>query len=299
MPKLTNIIAEIYADEAIEEILHYAYDDPVIGFNQFTAKEIVKMYHDAVVVNKPKAKTVKAFKKFPCEKGLCHGNVYFGSKLMKNYKCMKGFAHDHGSWKAHSWAIHRGNIIETTPVKRNAYYGIPIKCDDLEKYVQADEKKKFDDYMKSESLTEATALGDCYEANAKKMMEMSSFGTNPKYRLVHGMPHGQGPLEGIKFGHCWFEDAGKVYDYSNGKSLKLPKKVYYALGKIDKSECHYYTWKQVSEKLVKYKHWGPWDMSGDEEMVAENIPDGKSEIGKPRQRLDKDDKNWLLSMLKK
>lgn len=162
-----------------------------------------------------------------------------------------------------------------------------------------DDQKKLANYMKSESLTEATALGDCYEANAKKMMEMSSHGTNPRFRLVHGMPHGQGPLEGIKFGHCWFEDAGKVYDYSNGKSLKLPKKVYYAVGKIDKSECYYYTWEQVAKNLTKHKHWGPWDMSGDEVKVAENIPDGKSEIGKPRQRLDKDDKTWLLSVLKK
>ena len=103
------------------------------------------------------------------------------------------------------------------------------------------------------------------------------------------MVHGQGPLEGIKFGHCWFEGAGMVYDYSNGRSLKYSKKFYYHLGKIDKSECHYYTWKQVSEKLVKHQHWGPWDMSGKEVMVAEEIPDDKSGIGKPRQKLDKDD----------
>ena len=297
---LTDLIAEIYADEGIDDILTTHYDDPVIGFNQFTAKELVRMYHDAAVLKKPNVKMVKDFKKFPCEKGLCYVNVYFGSKLMKNYKCMKGFAHDHGSWKAHAWGRGPGGkIIETTPVKRNAYYGIPIDCDDLEKYVQPDEKKKFDDYMKSESLTEATVLGDCYEANAKKMMEKSSFGTNPKYRLVHGMPTGQGPLEGIKFGHCWFEDGSMAYDHSNGKSLKFSKKFYYHLGEIDKSECHYYTWKQVTKKLVKHQHWGPWDMTGDEVMVAEEIPDDKSEIGKRQQRLDKEDREWLLSGLKK
>jgi len=90
-----------------------------------------------------------------------------------------------------------------------------------------------------------------------------------------------------------------VYDYSNGRSLKYSKKFYYHLGRIDKSECHYYTWEQVSKNLNKHKHWGPWDMSGDEVKVAEGIPDGKSGIGKPRQRLDKDDKDWLLSVLKK
>ena len=50
---------------------------------------------------------------------------------------------------------------------------------------------------------------------------------------------------------------------------------------------------------MKHHHWGPWDMSGDEEMVAENIPDDKSEIGKRKQRFDKEDSEWLLSGLKK
>ena len=54
---------------------------------------------------------------------------------------LKGFAHDNGSWKAHAWAISRGTIIETTPVKRNAYYGIEIDCEDLERYVKDSEKK--------------------------------------------------------------------------------------------------------------------------------------------------------------
>ena len=40
-------------------------------------------------------------------------------------------------------------------------------------------------------------------------------------------------------------------------------------------------------------------MTGDEVMVAEEIPDDKSEIGKRQQRLDKEDREWLLSGLKK
>ena len=84
--KLTQILSEIYADEAIEKELSDYYDDPVIGFNQFTAKELVKMYHRAFVVDKPSVKMVKDFKKFPCKKGLCYVNVYFGSKMMKNLK---------------------------------------------------------------------------------------------------------------------------------------------------------------------------------------------------------------------
>jgi hypothetical protein len=145
---LKNIIAEIYADEAIEKELSAYYDDPVIGFNSFTAKELVKMYHTAFVVDKPSVKMVKDFKKFPCKKGLCYVNVYFGSKIMKNLKCWKGFAHDNGSWKAHAWAISRGTIIETTPIKRNAYYGIEIDCKDLERYVKDDEKKEFEKFIK-------------------------------------------------------------------------------------------------------------------------------------------------------
>ena len=142
-------VAQIYADEAIDEILKEYYDDPVIGYNQFTAKQLVKMHDEAEVQDKPSVKTVKDFKKFPCEAGLCYVNVYFGSKLMKNYKCMKGFAHNHGSWKAHAWAIHGGKIVETTPVKRNAYYGIAVNCNSFERYVYEDEMDAFDDYIKS------------------------------------------------------------------------------------------------------------------------------------------------------
>ena len=61
--KLTQILSEIYADEAIEKELSEYYDDPVIGFNQFTAKELVKMYQRAFVVDKPSVKMVKNFKK--------------------------------------------------------------------------------------------------------------------------------------------------------------------------------------------------------------------------------------------
>ena len=48
--------------------------------------------------------------------------------------------HTHGQYQC-------GTIIETTPVKRNAYYGIEIDCEDLERYVKNSEKQEFEKFL--------------------------------------------------------------------------------------------------------------------------------------------------------
>ena len=53
-----------------------------------------------------------------------------------------------------------------------------------------------------------------------------------------------------------------VLDHSNDQKRELPKDVYYLLGRIDPKECHYYTAEESSVKMLKYEHWGPWDMTG-------------------------------------
>lgn len=109
---------------------------------------------------------------------------------------------------------------------------------------------------------QAASGGDCYDANGEYFMGRSIFpGKDASLRLVHGEVTGQGPMAGVNYGHCWVEDGNTVIDVSNGKTLKLPKAAYYALGQIDKNDnIHVYTPQQFRQKVVQYEHWGPWDL---------------------------------------
>ena len=95
--------------------------------------------------------------------------------------------------------------------------------------------------------------GDCYEANGRWMIGKGG------YQLVHGvaiMVRDQKP-----FGHCWIEKGSMVYDYSNDQEIKVSKKEYYKLGGIPvKGYKNYkYNSTQMGIKMIKSKHWGPWD----------------------------------------
>jgi len=132
--------------------------------------------------------------------------------------------------------------------------------------------------IKLQSLLLESAMGDCYQAAGNLAI---SFVGDPKAKLVHGMVNGQGPLKGIRFGHSWVEYGDKVLDHSNGEKREIPKSVYYALGKVNPEENKYYTPKEAIKWMMKSKHWGPWEMTGDTvEMFNEEIPDDKREIGR-------------------
>ena len=130
-------------------------------------------------------------------------------------------------------------------------------------------------------LTEST--GDCYQAAGNLAIR---FIGDSKAKLVHGMVNGQGALEGIRFGHSWVEYGNKVLDHSNGKKKEMPKSVYYKLGKIKPEQNKYYTSEEAIKWMMKSKHWGPWQMSGDT-VMAEEIPDDKREIGRKRIPISK------------
>lgn len=108
----------------------------------------------------------------------------------------------------------------------------------------------------------ASGGGDCYEANGKFFMDQAVFpGSNTTMRLVHGEVTGQGPMEGVQYGHAWIVDGSTVIDKSNGKDLRMPKKAYYALGQIDRNDnMHVYTPAQFRKKVMQFEHWGPWDL---------------------------------------
>ena len=93
-------------------------------------------------------------------------------------------------------------------------------------------------------------------------MENALFpGKNKKLKMVHGEVTGQGSLDGVKYGHAWIEDGNTVIDVSNGKNIKMPKKVYYQLGHIkENGNIHTYKPEKFREKILQHEHWGPWDL---------------------------------------
>jgi len=100
--------------------------------------------------------------------------------------------------------------------------------------------------------------GDCYRAAGTYIVD-NAFGKNgdKSLVLVHGEVTGQGPIEGVKYGHAWVEKGGMVIDKSNDRDIKMPKALYYALGNIKKTVR--YTSEEVLDKITTTEHWGPWD----------------------------------------
>jgi hypothetical protein len=104
-----------------------------------------------------------------------------------------------------------------------------------------------------------SGMGDCYHANGQLFVNETLFpGDKKGWLLVHGEVAGQGPLEGIKYGHCWIEDGGTVIDQSNGNNVKMSKKAYYALGQIGDNVIKYKP-EQVRKKILQTEHWGSWN----------------------------------------
>lgn len=123
-------------------------------------------------------------------------------------------------------------------------------------------------------INESNAGGDCYQAAGN--LSMSG---NSDYILVHGMVNGQGNLTGVRYGHAWIEHKNNVLDHSNGRTIIMPKPVYYKAGGIDKKDNIYYTVEEARKWILKTEHWGPWEMSGDPIMLGESIPKNRDEIG--------------------
>lgn len=105
--------------------------------------------------------------------------------------------------------------------------------------------------------------GDCYEAAGKFVGDQLLTGEKDRYILVHGEVRGQGPLSGVNFGHAWVVDTTNdmVLDMSNGRDLKLPRFIYYAIGGIEEIDNYYeYTQQEAAKKMLEFGHYGPWDL---------------------------------------
>jgi len=117
-------------------------------------------------------------------------------------------------------------------------------------------------------------LGDCYEVHGRFMM--NNFSEADEYTLVHAEVMGQGQLAGVPYGHCFLihKATDTVHDRSNGRDIKMPRAIYYLLGKIDQSEywddtmgrvsrtpkIYEYTRDEVMEWMSKTGTFGPWEL---------------------------------------
>lgn len=101
--------------------------------------------------------------------------------------------------------------------------------------------------------------GDCFEANCKMLLGLQAM--MPDAVLVHAEVAGQGPLEGVRFGHAFVQWGGLVFDNTNGGGVILPADLYRATGKIAEiGNTHTYTMDEAIAKVVEYGHYGPWDL---------------------------------------
>lgn len=110
------------------------------------------------------------------------------------------------------------------------------------------------------------ATGDCYEAAALYLMDHRN---NPSLRLVHAEVAGQGPLQGMTLGHGWVEDieTHTVIDRSNGRDIRMPSMLYYAIGNVNGiNNIHRYTFAEMRDRILGYVDcmnsgtFGPWDL---------------------------------------
>ena len=112
--------------------------------------------------------------------------------------------------------------------------------------------------------------GDCMSAAADLMMRYHSsfFGKQIKATtsdprgavLVHALVHGQGSAKGLRFPHAWVEDGDTVIDVSNGRNIRMNKKIYYAFGRVDpkqKGAYYVYDYNEMKKKLKTQKYLMP------------------------------------------
>ena len=120
--------------------------------------------------------------------------------------------------------------------------------------------KTFFQKIKDKIFTEAkdTGKGDCFEVAGRAMIHPKI----PGLKLVHAYVSGQGKLEGQRFPHAWNEVGDVVLDNSNGRNIVLRKEQYYDIGKVVEKPGEYAVYNDIDakKKMVRNKHYGPWDL---------------------------------------
>jgi len=149
--------------------------------------------------------------------------------------------------------------------------------------------KSFSNYL----IEKHDGSGDCMQAAANLMLRFYTdlYGKREKSKgspvLVHALVYGRGEVKGLRFPHAWVEDGDEVIDKSNGLNVRLPKKLYYTLGKIDPNQrgaYKKYAFSDMKKKLISTGHYGPWDL--DEKLEeSKGIVVSRKGIGKKRVQI--------------
>lgn len=104
-------------------------------------------------------------------------------------------------------------------------------------------------------------LGDCYEAGCKAILGWDTkHKPVSKDRLCQANVINQ--VDHKLIGHCWIERGNKVFDYSNGRSIEMPKELYYVLGNIDRiknNKIYKYSTEQVRKFILDKGTYGTWE----------------------------------------
>ena len=82
---------------------------------------------------------------------------------------------------------------------------------------------------------------------------------NPEWDIVHGIPLGQGEIEGVRFGHGWNEIThnGFRWAYDAAADILVPAQIYYLIGHINYIVT--YPFPKAVGLAVDSGHAGPWD----------------------------------------
>ena len=133
-------------------------------------------------------------------------------------------------------------------------------------------------------LTEAK-LGDCFEVSGRMMMKIPDEMEKAGMKCVHAFVYGEGKLKGRRFEHAFNKLGDVIFDNSNGKTVTMRKEAYFKQAGInlkEKGAYVEYDKEKTMVNMLKYKHWGPWDLNS---SLVEEIPDDKKEIGKKKLRI--------------
>jgi hypothetical protein len=120
--------------------------------------------------------------------------------------------------------------------------------------------------------------GDCFEVGLQYIHAVPAEDAD-RYRLCHGVPEGQGEIEGLRFDHCWIERTDPlpdnmpepqrslfmqyemnitVIDKSNGNDVEMPRLMYYQMGNIRPADVKRYTADEARREAIRTGVYGPW-----------------------------------------
>jgi len=99
---------------------------------------------------------------------------------------------------------------------------------------------------------ERPSEGTCFESAGRWLLKEPHL---KEARLAHGLVNGTGRASGQSFAHAWIEIGDVVIDTESGWIGR--REEYYGLGEV--REVRLYELDEMVKKVLKSRHWGPWE----------------------------------------